>query len=114
MPFSFIGFASFLFVGFTLINRILEGAMIASSEMELLNQLTVFRSVEVLGLFSIPVPNLSFFTTAIPKLFTWDYSFFGGNSGIIQYLFYSITAAASFGLFIVIVGTLINYFGRRT
>lgn len=114
MPVGIIGFGAFLFIGFTIINRILEGAMISTGEIEVLNQLTVFRTIQVLEMFSIPVPNLDFFTVAIPRLFMWDYAFFGGHGAIIQYFLYSVTAVASFGLFVTVVGLLYNYFGRRS
>lgn len=109
---AFIGFLAFMFVGMTLLNRILEGAFIVAADVTLLNQLTVFRDLELFGLFSVPVPNLSFLTVGIPRLVKWDYSFFGGNAGIIQYFLYSITAALSFILFILVLGLLYQYFNR--
>jgi hypothetical protein len=114
MNFGFIGFASFLYIGFTMLNRILEGAMISMGEIAVLNQLTVFRDFTALNVWTVPVPNLNFITGALPHLFMWDYSFFGGNAGIIMYFLYSVTAAASFGLFVVVIGLAANFFGRRS
>jgi len=91
---------------------VLEGAMIGADEMTILNQLTIFRELRVAGLFSVPVVNLQFLTHGIPRLFLWDYAFFGGNAGIVQYFLYSFTAAASFGLFILMLGLIFNMFGR--
>lgn len=108
-----IGFLAFLFAAFTYINRVLEGAMLQAGDVTVLNQVTVFRNIEVFGMFSIPVPNLSFITEGIPHLIKWDYSFFGGNAGLFQYLMYSITAAVAFGLFALIVGILFGIFNRR-
>lgn len=112
MSVNFIGFLAFVFVGMTLINRIMEGVFIAGAEIDSLNQLTVFRDIEIFGLFSVPVPNLEFLTSGIPHLVKWDYSFFGGNAGIIQYFLYSLTAAVSFGLFVLMIGLLYQYFNR--
>lgn len=109
---AFIGFLAFCFVGMTVINRILEGAFIAAADVTILNQLTIFRDLELFGLFSVPVPNLDFIITGIPRLIKWDYSFFGGNAGIIQYFLYSATAAMSFFLFVLIIGLLYQYFNR--
>ena len=114
MNFGFIGFASFLFAGFTMLNHVLEGAMISMGEIQILNQLTVFRDFSVLGIWNVPIPNMAFITQALPHLFQWDYSFFGGNAGIIMYFMYSITAAASFGLFVIVIGLAANFFGRRS
>jgi hypothetical protein len=114
MSFGFIGFAAFLFLGFSLLNHVLEGALVSMGEVVILNQLTVFRDFSVLGIWNVPVPNMAFVTNALPHLFTWDYSFFGGNAGLIMYFLYSITAAASFGLFLVVIGLAANFFGRRS
>lgn len=107
-----IGFLAFCFVGMTLINRILEGAFIAANDVTILNQLTVFRDLELFGLFTVPVPNLSFITEGIPHLVKWDYSFFGGNAAVFQYFLYSLTAALSFFLFMLVLGLLYQYFSR--
>jgi len=107
-----IGILAFLFVGMTVINRVLEGAMIGSSEVGILNQLTIFRELNVAGLFSVPVLNLEFLTVGIPHLIKWDYSFFAGNAGLIQYFLYSFTAAVSFGLFVMMLGVIWNTIGR--
>lgn len=107
----FIGFIAFCFVGMTAINRILEAAYINSNDVAMLNQLTIFRSLDI-GLFSVPVPNLQW-VTGITHLVQYDYSYFGGNAAFIQYLFYSITGAAMIALGIVVIGLLYNYFGNR-
>ena len=111
--FGTIGFVAFLFIGFSVINGVLGGVIVSQNDIEILNQLSVFRTFDVLGIFTLPVPNMSFLTTAIPHLFMWDYSFFGGQASIILYLLYSITGAASFGLFITVIGLAANFFGRR-
>jgi len=107
----FIGFLAFVFVGMTLINRIMEGAFITNADVAIVNQLTIIRTVTI-GTWSVPVPNLSFFTEGLPHLVKWDYSFFGGNAGVIQYFLYSLTAALSFGLALAVMGLLYNYFSR--
>src|SRR3990167_2211248 len=98
-----IGFLSFCFLGFTLLNRILEGALQSSSDAAIFSTLYIFRPVN-LGLFTMPVPNLSFFTTGIPALLKWDYSFLGGNAGIITYFLYAVTTMVAFILFGLVIG----------
>jgi len=107
-----IGFLTFVFVGMTLVNRVLEGAFTNMAEIGILNAVLVFREISVFGLFTIPVPNMSFITEGLPRLVRWDYSFFGGNAAIIQYFLYSLTAALAFLLFTLIIGLLYQYFGR--
>jgi len=107
-----IGFVSFVFLGLTLINRVLEGTFVAAADSSIVNSVLVFREVSVFGLFTLPVPNISFITDGLGHLAKWDYSFFGGNSAIIQYFLYSITAMVSFLLFTLVIGLLYQYFGR--
>lgn len=108
-----IGFLAFMFVGFTFLNRLLEGAFIAASDVSIINNLTITREQSIFGLFTIPVPNTDFFFTGLPHLLRWDYSFFGGNSQIFLYLFYSITAAVTFLLFTYIIGLASQFLSRR-
>lgn len=113
MSIPFIGFLGFIFVGMTLANRILEGAFISSSDVGILNQLTIFRDLSVFGLFTIPVPNLTFLT-GLYHLVKFDYSYFGGNAGLIQYFLYSLTLAFAVAAFFAIIAVLFSYYSRGT
>jgi hypothetical protein len=113
MNIAFIGFLAFCFIGMTLINRILEGAFITSSDLSVINNLTIFRDVQIFGQFSIPTPNLSFITEGLPNLVHWDYSYFGSDGAIIQYFLYSLTAAMAFGLFVLMISAAIYSFSKR-
>lgn len=109
---SIIGFLAMSWVGLTIINRILEGSFITAEETAFLNTVSFTQAFSVLNLFTIPILNFSFFTEGIPSLLRWDYSFFGGQAQIIQYMLYSITAVVSFIIFILILGLIYNYFSR--
>jgi len=113
MSFHLIGFLAFLFVGMTLLNRILEGAFITASDVSIMNTLTITHDQTIFGLFTVPVLNTDFFFVGLPRLVKWDYSFFGGNAAIFQYFLYSLTFALTFLLFIVIIGMVGQYFARR-
>lgn len=91
-------------MGFTLLNRVLEGAFIAAADVAIINNLTITRDQTIFGFFTIPVPNTEFFFEGLPRLLAWDYSFFGGNAQILLYCFYSITAAVTFMIFATIIG----------
>jgi len=108
-----IGLLSFVFIGLTMINRVLEGTFIAAGDASILNSVMVFREISVFGLFTMPVPNMTFITEGLGHLAKWDYSFFGGNAALFQYFFYSLTFALSFMLFILLVGLVAQYFLRR-
>jgi len=113
MEFNKIGFLAFLFVGMTLLNRILEGAFITTSDVSIMNTLTITHDQSIFGLFTVPVLNTSFFFEGIPRLVKWDYSFFGGNAAIFQYFLYSLTFALTFMIFVIIIGMVGQYFARR-
>ena len=108
-----IGFLSFIFIGLTLINRVLEGTFIAAADATIVNSVLVFREISVFGLFTMPVPNMSFITEGIGHLAKWDYSFFGSNSGaLIQFFLYAITAMLSFLVFTIVIGLVYQYFSK--
>ena len=111
--FRFIGFLSMVFVGMTLLNRMAAGAFIGASDVAIMNTLTITRDQSVFGLFNVPVINTDFFFVGIPRLVKWDYSFFGGNAAIFQYLLYSMTFALSFMLFVIIIGLVSQFFSKR-
>ena len=111
--FNVIGFLAFLFAGMTLLNRIMEGMFITSADVAVLNTMTITRSQEVFGLFTMPVLNMDFFFIGIPRLVKWDYSYFGGNAAIWQYFLYTLTFALTALLFAMLVGLLSQYFARR-
>ncbi len=111
--FKFIGFLSMVFVGLTMINRLAAGAFVTSADIAIVNTLTIARDQTVFGLFTVPVINSDFFFVGIPRLVKWDYAFFGGNAAIFQYMLYSMTAALTFLLFVVIIGLVSQYFSRR-
>jgi len=111
---NMIGFLSFAWVGMTMINNVLAGQLITSSETSHLNKLMFTQQMNLLDLFNLPIMNFHFFTEGIPSLLKWDYSFFGGNAQIIQYLLYSITAVVSMIILGFLIGTVSSYFTRRT
>lgn len=110
--YNMVGFLCMSFIGMTIINRIMEGAFITSTDVNILNNVLIFRPVSVFGLFQISVPNISFLSEGIPHLIRWDYSFFGGNAVIIQYLLYSITGFMAFLLFVLMLGVVFNMLSR--
>lgn len=110
MKFGLIAFLAFCFVGFTLINRILEGQFITGSDVGILNQMSIWGRLD-LGFFSIPVPNVTYIQGMF-HLVTWDYSFFGGNAQIMQFFLYSLTFALSIAFLLIIVGILFSAFSR--
>lgn len=110
---NIFGFAVSSFVGLTIINRVLEGRVILSADLAIVENFLAWRPFSVFGWFSIPVPNVSFLTNGIPALLNWgEYSFFTGNAQYVVYLLYSISAVVAFILFTLALGSIYQMFSR--
>lgn len=97
----------------TLMCLIIEGTYFGSTQTNVLNTLSVFRTVEVFGLWNIPVPNLEFFTVGIPRLLMWDYSFLEGGYAIFQWLFVVVfSVPVVFALTMAFIGVIDRLFTR--
>jgi len=93
-------------------SRIIDGAFITAYDARIFDSLTVIRSYNVMGLFSIPWLNPDFFTVGIPKLVAWDFSFFGGELEIFKYLFYVVSTGVCWGFFVVTISFLQGFVRR--
>jgi hypothetical protein len=109
--YEWIGWLATTFLGFTIVNRILEGAWIGATDVAILNQARITQNVSF-GFFSVPMPNLSYFQ-GIQKMLLGDYSFFGGNAQIIYYLFQSVTFMLGFALLVLIISIAVNAIRTR-
>jgi len=104
-----IMFLAFMFLVGIVVSFTMSGSWFGESgdnTTAVLNSLTVIRSYNVMGLFSVPWLNPDFFTVGIPKVVNWDMGFFGGESQIIQYFFYVITIGFIFGILPIVIGVL--------
>jgi len=108
-----IGFLAMSWIGLTIVNRVIEGQFLTAGERVWANYYAFTQEFKVFDIFSMPVLNFQFFTHGIPALVKWDYSFFGGNAQMFQYMLYSITAVVSFIIFGLIIGLLYNAFRVR-
>lgn len=109
---ALFGFLTFLFAGFTLINRILEGQLLSSVDVATLNNVLLFREIKILDVIPLWIPNLSFITEGLPRLMKWDYAFFGGDMGILTYFLYSASGMLAFFLFITMASVAYSVIKR--
>lgn len=109
---NLVGFLSMTWIGLTTINRILQAQLITASDTAHMNYLMFTQEQTIFGLFKIPIMNFEFWTKGLPGLVRWDYSFFGGNAQIIQYMLYSITAVLALVIFSAVLGLVTSYFTR--
>ena len=113
MGYDTMAMLAFWFINMTMLNRILEGTFITANDIGVINQMTVFRQLDLFGIIPIPIPNMEMIITGVSRLVKFDYSYFGGTAGFIQYSLYSITFAVGFMLFVIIIGGLISNFLNR-
>lgn len=105
-----IGFAAQSWMGLTVINRMLEGAFVGAQDTAWVNTFAFTQDFKLFNIFTVPVLNTDFWTKGIPSLMRWDYSFFGGNAQMFEYLLYCLTAVIAFILFGLLIGLLYNFF----
>ena len=107
-----IMFCAFCFIIGLITSHIMAGTYLNATDSATMNALTVIRTYNVLGLFTIPWLNADFFLVGIPRLIMWDFGFFGGEAEILKYFFYVITIGVIWGIFPIVAGIL-SYVLRR-
>lgn len=107
MIYSLVGFLATSFVGLTYVAHVLEGSMIDSTDVAMLNQVGISQVVH-LGFLSIPVPGLNF-VQGIIQMGSFDYSsIFTGNAQLLLFVVYSITFVVMFAMFLTVIGLGVN------
>jgi len=107
-----LGFGIMAWLGLMVINNILEGVILTSTDKDMMNNFLIFQPWNVSNLFTLPVPSVSFLTKGIPALMQWDYTAFGGGAQIFTYLLYSVSGVFAFIFFTVAMGAAANMFFR--
>ena len=98
----------------TLISLTFGGAWLGSSDLEIANALTVFKQANILGLWSVTVPNIDFFLIGARALTMMDFAFFDGPMALLQW-FFILTIGLGFlwGVYTVVIGVVQGVLGRR-
>ncbi len=79
---NFMALSWFLSV---LICLTLEGSQLGAAENRVINDLFVFTTLKIGGLFALPAASIYFFR-GVFRLITFDYSFYTGGYQILRYL----------------------------
>ena len=97
----------------TIISLTFSGLWIGSEEAEVANAFTVFKQANILGVWSVAVPNVSFFLVGAKSLIMMDFAFFGGSMGLLQWiLFMTLGLGLMWGFYTVMIGTIQGLFRR--
>lgn len=98
----------------TVISLTFGGAWFGDSDLEISNSLTVFKQADILGTWSVMVPNVSFFLVGAKSMIQMDFAFFTGSMQIVQwFLMFTFGLGLFWGLFTVVIGVVQGLFGRR-
>lgn len=104
--YKWIGVIATIFVGLTIINGVLGGVFVSTSDVAILNQVGLTQKVDI-GFMTVPVPNMNFIS-GLMHMLSFDYSFFGGMGQLILFGLYAITFMVAFGLFFAVIGLGVN------
>ncbi|OGO00989.1 MAG: hypothetical protein A2Y58_03190 [Chloroflexi bacterium RBG_13_51_52] len=107
-------FLGLIFAAGTIISLTFGGAWLGSTDLEVANAITIFKQANILGVWSITVPNISFFFTGAKSLMMFDFAFFNGSTAILQwFLFFTIGLGTMWGFYTVIIGVIQGVFTRH-
>ena len=107
-------FMGWIFAAGTVISLTFGGAWLGTTEASVASALTVFKQTNILGIWSITVPNISFFLVGAKSLMMMDFAFFQGEWGLFfqWILFMTLGVAMMWGIFVVVIGVIQGLFRR--
>lgn len=83
------------------------GAWVGTTEMDIANSFAVFKQANILGLWSVMVPNLDFFLVGARALMMMDFAFFSGPMALLQwFLIMTFGLALMWGFFTIVIGVI--------
>lgn len=98
----------------TMISLTFGAAWFGTTDLEIANAITVFKQANILGVWSITVPNITFFIAGAKALMMFDFAFFEGSGSILQWFFFFIFGLATmWGFYTIIIGVIQGVFVRR-
>ena len=107
-----ISFIAGIFLIGIVLSFIMGGVWFDSSTKYIFGTLTLFKDYNVLG-FRMPWINFEYFTVGIPKIFQFDFAFFGGSYNFFKYVLYIFSIGIIWGIVVTFIGYILNFFGNR-
>lgn len=107
-----ISFVAGIFLLGLILSYVMGGVWFDASAKNIFGTLTLFKDYNILG-FHMPWINYQYFTVGIPKIFQFDFAFFGGSSNFFKYVLYIFTIGIIWGIVITFIGYILNFFGSR-
>ena len=108
-----IMFMGLLLAAGTLISLTFAGAWLGTTDVDTANSLTVFKQVNILGLWTVTIPSIDFFLTGAKSLIMMDFAFFSGPGAILQwFMFFTFGLAIIWGIYIIVINIIQSFFHR--
>jgi len=97
----------FILASGTIISLTFGGAWFSAIDLETANAFTIFKQVNILGLWSVTIPSIDFFLSGAKALMTMDFAFFQGGLQILQwFLFFTLGLGLIWGIYTVIISVV--------
>ena len=110
---QYIMFLGLLLASGTLISLTFSGAWVDSTDLDVVNSLTVFKEYNIAGYWSISAPNLDFFFTGAKALTMFDFGFFTGGLQLLQWFFFLVFGLGFiWGVYTIIITVFSSVFRR--
>lgn len=109
-----IMFMGLILAAGTVISLTFGGAWLGTTETDIANAFTVFKQVNILGVWSVTVPNITFFLVGAKALMMMDFAFFSGSMALLQwFMMLTLGLGLTWGIYTVAIGAIQGLFGRR-
>ena len=110
---QYIMFLGLLFAAGTVISLTFSGAWLGTGDVEVTNALTVFKQANILGIWTVTLPNISFFLVGFKAIMMMDFGFFQGGLALLQWFFFLVIGTgALWGLYTVVILAFQGLFKR--
>ncbi|MDD5511581.1 MAG: hypothetical protein PHI12_12335 [Dehalococcoidales bacterium] len=108
-----IMFMGLILAAGTLISLTFAGAWFSDADVDIANSFTVWKQVNILGLWSVNTINLDFFIGGAKSLMMMDFAFFVGAGQLFQwFMFFTFGLALLWGIFTVIISVAQGFLHR--
>lgn len=110
---KYVMFLGLLLAAGTLISATFAGAWLTDTDLAVTNSLSVFKEANILGIWSVTVPNTDFLLTGAVALTSFDFGFFNGSLQLLQWFFVMVFGLGFlWGVYIIVINVLSGVFGK--
>lgn len=108
-----IMFMGLIFAAGTLISLTFAGMWVGTEEVAVANAVTVFKQANILGTWSVTVPNITFFLVGAKALMMMDFAFFSGSWALLQWILFMVFGLGlMWGFYTIVIGVIQGLFRR--